>query len=86
ASAKFVHETSVKHYLDDMEITFADEDGSCEAVGKSRSRTWYAVLDNSVNYCNLRNLVSSLTGLDYTESGVSDSVCTQYSSANCERY
>lgn len=25
------------------------------------SQTWYAVLDNSVNYCNLHNLVSQFT-------------------------
>lgn len=33
--------------------------GSCEAKAFSTSQTWYAVLDNSVNYCNLHNLVSA---------------------------
>ncbi|CAM9795860.1 unnamed protein product [Choristocarpus tenellus] len=81
----FVHETSVAHYLDDINIAWKAKGTSCEAIGKSSSQTWYAVLDNGVNYCNLYNLVEA-SGLDYEESGVSDEVCTQYTTADCERY
>ncbi|CAN0489945.1 unnamed protein product, partial [Ectocarpus sp. 8 AP-2014] len=49
------------------------------------SQTWYAVLDNSVNYCNIHNLVDACM-LQYVETDVSDSQCTQYSTADCERY
>lgn len=83
--AEFVHETSVKHYKDSLTFTFTEKGGSCSAQAFSTSQTWYAVLDNSVNYCNLHNLVHA-TRLDYEEADVSDATCTQYSSANCERY
>eukprot|EP00752_Nemacystus_decipiens_P007034 g6310.t1 len=72
-SVKLVHETSVKHYKDDLTFTLNDtKGGSCEAQAFSTSQTWYAVLDNSVNYCNLHNLVDAC-GLEYTEKDVSDS-------------
>ncbi|CAM9726618.1 unnamed protein product [Sphacelaria rigidula] len=90
SSLKLVHETSVKHYKDDMTIDLTDEEGSCSAKGFSTSQIWYAVLDNSVNYCNLHNLVSgpwmSTPISYYKETDVSDATCTQYSSADCERY
>lgn len=38
------------------------------------SQTWYAVLDNSVNYCNLHNLVSS-AGLRYSSASRCFRVC-----------
>lgn len=92
------HETPKAHYMDDMKIEFEAGaafgnhfhswgigGGDCRAKAESVSRTWYAVLDQSTNYCNLRNLVDA-TGLTYTESGVSDKTCTQYSSANCDVY
>ncbi|CAH1257300.1 Hypp1812 [Branchiostoma lanceolatum] len=54
----------------------------------STSETWYAYLDYSTNYCNLRNLAE---GAGLTESPnftevTSDSICTQYSSRNCTKY
>ena len=56
--------------------------------GYSTSQTFYAVLDMSTNYCNLRNLLTG-SGLDqsqvFTET-TSNSICTQYSSANCGMY
>ena len=56
--------------------------------GFSTSETFYAVLDMSTNYCNLRNLLAG-SGLDRTagfSETTSDSICTQYSSADCEVY
>ncbi|CBN77358.1 conserved unknown protein [Ectocarpus siliculosus] len=84
-NVKLVHETSVKHYKDDITFTLTDKGGSCEAKAFSTSQTWYAVLDNSVNYCNIHNLVDACM-LQYIETDVSDSKCTQYSTADCERY
>ena len=56
--------------------------------GKSSSETWYAVLDSGTNYCNLRNLVNG-ADLDKApgfKEDVSDSTCTQFSSADCGKY
>lgn len=84
------HETPVKHYKDDLTFTFGplSSAGSCNVHGFSTSETWYAVLDYGTNYCNLHNLITG-SGLDkvtgYTEK-TSNSVCTQYSSANCTIY
>ncbi|XP_014677259.1 PREDICTED: uncharacterized protein LOC106817126 [Priapulus caudatus] len=61
----------------------------CLYLGFSTSETWYAVLDSGTNYCNLHNLITG-TGLDTGDASykekTSNSVCTQYSSANCEKY
>ncbi|XP_064614374.1 uncharacterized protein LOC135478040 [Liolophura sinensis] len=82
------HTTPVKHYIDDLTFTFIPEDSNCRVQGYSTSETWYAVLDHSTNYCNLNNLITG-SGLHqssgYTET-TNDSACTQYSSANCEKY
>ncbi|KAK7110172.1 uncharacterized protein [Littorina saxatilis] len=84
------HVTPVKHYVDDLTFTFKPEGGGsgCQVDGYSTSETWYAVLDYSTNYCNLHNLITG-AGLDkvsgYSEQ-TSDSICTQFSSANCEKY
>ncbi|CAM9253471.1 unnamed protein product [Scytosiphon promiscuus] len=84
-SVEFVHETSVKHYKDSLTFTLKNKGDSCEASAFSTSQTTFAVLDNSVNYCNLHNLVEA-SGLEYAENDVSDCSCTQYSTADCERY
>ncbi|ELU15469.1 hypothetical protein CAPTEDRAFT_203420 [Capitella teleta] len=83
------HETPKSHYVDDLRfvLTGAASD-SCMVEGNSNSETWYAVLDKGTNYCNLRNLI---TGADLDKSvgfteKTSDSICTQYSSANCDVY
>ncbi|KAK7476473.1 hypothetical protein BaRGS_00032308 [Batillaria attramentaria] len=84
------HTTPKKKYVDDLTFDFTPTGGNsgCQVQGKSTSETWYAILDYSTNYCNLHNLITG-AGLDkqpgYVES-TSDSVCTQYSSANCEKY
>ena len=57
--------------------------------GYSRSKTWYAYLDKGTNFCNMKNLILG-SGLDqgdpmYSEN-TSDGVCTQYSSADCDKY
>ena len=56
--------------------------------GFSTSETWYAVLDDGTNYCNLYNLVdgSSLRLSPGFKETTDDSSCTQYSSHNCTVY
>lgn len=82
------HTTPKKHYIDDMTFYFFSKNDTCTVKGKSRSKTWYAVLDFGTNYCNMHNLITGAR-LDkkpgYKEE-TSNSVCTQYSSADCERY
>ncbi|XP_052248233.1 uncharacterized protein LOC127856204 [Dreissena polymorpha] len=87
---KLTHETPVHHYIDDVVFTFApgDSTDSCKVHGSSRSETWYAVLDYSTNYCNMRNLLEganlhTTTGFRET---TNDNICTQYSTRNCEKY
>lgn len=84
------HTTPVKRYVDDVSYTFTPGPGnSCNVQGFSSSQLWYAVLDYGTNYCNIKNLVdgANLEANDaqYSES-TRDAVCTQYSSANCEKY
>ncbi|XP_071102778.1 uncharacterized protein [Haliotis cracherodii] len=85
---KATHETPEKHYVDDLTFTFSQATNVCNVNGYSTSETWYAVLDYGTNYCNLHNLIVG-AGLDksqgYKETA-SDSTCTQFSSANCEKY
>ena len=62
--------------------------GGCAVAAHSSSNTWYAILDFGTNYCNLHNLVvgSGLANAtDFSET-TSDSVCTQYSKADCDTY
>jgi len=83
------HETPVKHYIDDLKFTFqANGVGSCNVQGYSTSQLWYAVLDYGTNYCNIRNLMDGAKlheSSDFSES-TRDSVCTQYTSRNCDVY
>ena len=55
--------------------------------GYSTSELYYAILDKGTNYCNLHNLVvgSGLIHHGFKEV-TNDSVCTQYSSADCDQY
>jgi hypothetical protein len=56
--------------------------------GYSKSDLWYAILDYGTNYCNLDNLITG-AALDKSNGYVettSDSVCTQYTSRNCDIY
>ncbi|XP_032222875.1 uncharacterized protein LOC5521666 [Nematostella vectensis] len=86
---KAIHETPKKHYKDDLTFTFtSSSDSACAVKGYSTSELWYAILDYGTNYCNLHNLITG-SGLDKTEGYVeetSDSVCTQYSKRNCDKY
>lgn len=83
------HTTPVKHYKDDLTFTFG-KNGSeiCMVQGYSTSETWYAFLDYGTNYCNLHNLITG-AGLDklpkYSEK-TDVKICTQYTSANCNKY
>ncbi|XP_060552276.1 uncharacterized protein LOC132713642 [Ruditapes philippinarum] len=86
---KATHETPKKHYVDDLTFTFTKKsETQCSVKGYSTSETWYAVLDFGTNYCNLHNLITGAK-LDkspqYSES-TSNSKCTQFSSANCDKY
>ncbi|XP_037076523.1 uncharacterized protein LOC119097583 isoform X2 [Pollicipes pollicipes] len=84
------HTTPVAKYVDELKLTFVNgTTGTCRMEGYSRSKTWYAYLDSSTNYCNMKNLIVG-SGLDqgdpvFSES-TSDSICTQYSSADCDKY
>lgn len=82
------HTTPVKKYVDDLTFTLKPQGQSCQVHGFSTSETWYAVLDYGTNYCNLHNLIAG-AGLDKTNAyseKTDDSVCTQYSSADCDKY
>lgn len=85
---KAKHTTPVKHYVDDLSMMFKANGTGCAIHGFSTSEIWYAVLDQSTNYCNLHNLIEGC-GLSKTpnfKETTSDAICTQYSSANCEKY
>ncbi|KXJ28282.1 uncharacterized protein LOC110254661 [Exaiptasia diaphana] len=85
---KATHETPKKHYVDDLTFNFTKSSEGCAVEGFSTSEVWYAVLDYGTNYCNLHNLITG-SKLDkaagYVEE-TSDSICTQYSSRNCDKY
>ncbi|GAB1605852.1 uncharacterized protein LOC115219780 [Argonauta hians] len=75
-------------YADSFYFSFDSDNTTCYVEGVSSSDVWYALLDFSVNYCNLHNLITG-SGLDrvsgYTEF-TDNSVCTLYTSRNCEKY
>ncbi|XP_077991471.1 uncharacterized protein LOC144445700 [Glandiceps talaboti] len=82
------HTTPVKMYVDTQTYSFKQSGQLCIVQAYSSSNTWYAVLDYSTNYCNLHNLVvgAKLDKIDHYTETTSDSICTQYSSANCTVY
>ncbi|KAI8789733.1 hypothetical protein BgiMline_001534 [Biomphalaria glabrata] len=86
---KATHTTPVKNYVDDLTFLFKPKSADgCLVNGNSRSETWYAVLDYGTNYCNLHNLITG-SGLNETagyREETENGRCTQYSSANCEKY
>merc|ERR1711928_191245 len=85
---KGTHTTPIKLYVDDIMYTFTDAGDMCNVEGYSTSQLWYAILDYGTNYCNIYNLVEGANlhkTPSYTET-TSDSVCTQYTSRNCEVY
>ncbi|KAH9503220.1 hypothetical protein Btru_068497 [Bulinus truncatus] len=86
---KATHTTPVKQYVDDLTFVFKENEPEvCLVNGYSRSQTWYAVLDYGTNYCNLHNLITG-SGLNETKGFTEETNngrCTQYSSANCEKY
>eukprot|EP00128_Syssomonas_multiformis_P009018 Colp12_sorted_trinity150504_noHs@2853 len=85
---KFTHKTPVKFYVDDITMSFAGSDAQCTIDGFSTSETWYAYLDYGTNFCNMKNLLigSGLINAPGFKETASDSTCTQYSSADCEKY
>jgi len=86
---KGIHITPVHNYVDEMILTFTDGDsGSCMMNGLSVSTIVYAHLDMGTNFCNMKNLITG-AGLDMTEGfseTASDDTCTQYSTADCDKY
>lgn len=84
SSLKGTHTTPGKHYIDDLTFSLSQNGANCVVSGYSTSEVFYAVLDYSTNYCNLSNL-GTKTALTYVEE-TSDSICTQYSSRNCDKY
>ncbi|XP_039266163.2 uncharacterized protein LOC120341669 [Styela clava] len=63
-------------------------ENSCTVSGYSKSNVWYAFLDYGTNYCNMRNLAegAGLVSLPNFKEETDDSICTMYSSADCEKY
>ena len=84
AEVKGTHKTPVHKYTDDISFALSGSGAGCSAKAFSTSETWYAVLDQGTNYCNLHNLVAA-TGLAFGET-TSDSICTQYSSHDCSKF
>ncbi|XP_065835011.1 uncharacterized protein [Oscarella lobularis] len=88
SALKLTHKTPVHKYVDDVSFAFDGSGASCTVHGYSTSETWYAVLDDGTNYCNMHNLLTG-AGLD-SNSGfaetTSNSDCTEYTSANCGKY
>ncbi|EDV24524.1 expressed hypothetical protein [Trichoplax adhaerens] len=85
------HVTPKAHYRDNLKFLFIKDPGDgvqCEVQGFSASEIFYAILDFGTNYCNLHNLIVG-SGIDrvpgYKEE-TSDSICTQYSIANCTHF
>merc|ERR1712038_1883619 len=81
------HTTPIHKFVDDLTYVFEDQGSGCLVKAKSKSRP-LSKLDFGTNYCNLFNLMDG-SGLTkdpgYTEE-TSNSICTQRSSANCEKY
>lgn len=86
---ELTHTTPVHKYIDDVSFKFSGSGNACSVAGFSTSETWYAHLDYSTNYCNMRNLGDG-AGLTSTTYGwkeqSSTSVCTQYDQQNCAKY
>lgn len=83
------HQTPKHRFIDDLTFVLTkDSDSQCSVEATSDSRTWYAVLDFGTNYCNLRNLIdgAGISTLDGFSEVTEDSVCTQYSSRDCQRF
>lgn len=87
---KGTHTTPVHLYVDDLTFTLQSTGtDSCTVEAFSTSETWYAYLDYGTNYCNLRNLAdgAGITSATYGFSEqTSNSICTQYTSHNCDKY
>lgn len=78
------HETPKHHYMDRQTMSFSDNADGCFVHAFSTSEVWYAILDDGTNYCDLENLQTA-SGLSAITT-CSDNTCTQYSSANCDKY
>merc|ERR1712179_240797 len=88
SSVVATHTTPLARYVDDVSFTMVQKGSGCSIDATSTSQTWYAVLDYGTNYCNLRNLVdgAGISGLRGFSEITEDSVCTQYSTRDCNRY
>ncbi|XP_065835010.1 uncharacterized protein [Oscarella lobularis] len=86
---KLTHSTPVRNYTDCIEFSFFPKKKfGCEVYGFSISEIWYALLDFGTNYCNMHNLLTG-AGLDKARGFVEktdNSICTEYTTANCNKY
>ncbi|XP_077347014.1 uncharacterized protein LOC143996069 [Lithobates pipiens] len=84
------HRNLIHNYVDDLTFKLKPIAAiqSCKVSAFSVSEPWYIVLDNGINYCNLRNLAegSGLVSAPGFTEFTNDFKCTQYSTANCTIY
>ena len=82
------HTTPVALYVDDLTYVFNNRiGGGCVIEANSISES-LSGLDYGTNYCNLFNLMEGC-GLTEDEGFTEQSdasICTQYNTANCDRY
>ena len=79
----------VQIFQDSKVVSFEkDFSSGCSVSAHSRSNVWYAILDYGTNYCNLRNLVvgSGLVNVTGFTETTNDHVCTEFTSADCNKY
>ncbi|XP_053989214.1 uncharacterized protein LOC128881863 [Hylaeus volcanicus] len=71
--------------VETIQIAFKEVNKTCMATGESVSNEWFRIFDYGTNYCNLRNLVTSIgfNGSPRFLELTSNAVCTQYNMAVC---
>ncbi|CAG0880413.1 unnamed protein product [Darwinula stevensoni] len=79
------HTTPKFRFMDYITFKFGHEEGQCIVEAFSTSAFWFAWLDFGTNYCNIHNLVEGMDISNYTEQ-TDNTICTQYSTANCDKY
>ena len=75
-----------KKYTDDQLFEFNTSGSDCQVVARSKSESM-SYLDNGVNYCNMWNVVSRISGFD--QSTVTTSDCQTVAKnpvSDCARY
>ena len=95
------HTTPIARYVDDLTFTFIPGDGCLVDVRNYKSLKFFilkiqaysqsetlSLLDYGTNYCNLFNLMdgSGLVNDPSFSEDTSNSICTQWSTADCDIY